>query len=70
MQKKLLTKFNIHLLEKLSREWAQREPTSTLVQFCHSVVSDSSQPHGPQLARPPCPSPTPRVYSNSSPLSR
>ena len=40
------------------------------VQFSHSVVSNSLQPHGPQHARPSCPSPTPRVYSNSSPLSR
>ena len=39
------------------------------VQFSHSVMSDSSWPHGPQHTRPPCPSPTPRVYSNSSPLS-
>ena len=36
----------------------------------HSVVSDSLQPHGPQHARPPCPSPTPGVYPNSCPLSR
>ena len=35
-----------------------------------SVVSDSLQPHGLQHARPPCPSPTPGVYSNSCPLSR
>ena len=34
-----------------------------------SVMSDSLWPHGPQHARPPCPSLTPRVYSNSSPLS-
>ena len=40
------------------------------VQFSHSVVSDSSRPHGLQHARPSCPSPTPRVYSNSCPLSR
>ena len=40
------------------------------VQFTHSVVCDSSQPREPQHARPPCPSPTPRVYSNSCPLSR
>ena len=39
-------------------------------QFSCSVMSDSLQPHGLQLARPPCPSPTPRVYSNSCPLSR
>ena len=40
------------------------------VQFSCSVVSDSLGPHGLQHARPPCPSPTPRVYSNSCPLSR
>ena len=39
------------------------------VQFSCSVVSDSLQPNGLQHARPPCPSPTPRVYSNSCPLS-
>ena len=36
------------------------------VQFSQSVVSDCLQPHGLQQARPPCPSPTPRVYSNST----
>ena len=40
------------------------------VQFSRSVMSDSLQPHGPEHARPPCPSPTPGVYSNSSPLSQ
>ena len=40
------------------------------VQFNHSVVSDSLRPHGLQHARPPCPSPTPGVYSSSCPLSR
>ena len=40
------------------------------VQFSHSVMSDSSQPHGLQHTRPPCPSPTPGVYSNSCPLSQ
>ena len=39
------------------------------VQFSHSVVSDSFRPHGLQHARPPCPSPTPGVYSNSCPSS-
>ena len=34
------------------------------------VVSDSLWPCGLQHSRPPCPSPTPRVYSNSCPLSR
>ena len=40
------------------------------VQFSHLVVSNSFWPHGLQHARPPCPSPTPRVYSNLCPLSR
>ena len=40
------------------------------VQFSHSVVSDSSRPHESQHTRPPCPSPTPGVYSNSCPLSQ
>ena len=39
------------------------------VQFSHSVVSNSLWPHGLQHARLSCPSPTPRVYSNSCPLS-
>ena len=39
-------------------------------QFSRSVMSDSLQPHEPQNARPPCPSPTPGVYQNSCPLSR
>ena len=38
------------------------------VQFSCSVVSDSLRPHGLQHARPPCPSATPGVYSNSCPL--
>ena len=40
------------------------------VQFSCSVMSDSLQPHKLQHARPPCPSPTPGVHSNSRPLSR
>ena len=40
------------------------------VQFSHSVVSDSLRPHELQQARPPCPSPTPRVHLNSRPLSQ
>ena len=40
------------------------------VWFSHSAVSDSLPPHGLQHARPPCPSPTPGVYSSSCPLSR
>jgi len=39
------------------------------VRFSRSVVSDSLRPHESQHARPPCPSPTPRVHSGSCPLS-
>ena len=40
------------------------------VKFSHWVVSDSLWPHEWQHARPPCPSPTPGVYSNSCPSVR
>ena len=39
------------------------------VQFSRSVMSDSLRPHELQHIRPPCPSPTPGVHSNSHPLS-
>ena len=40
------------------------------VQFSRSVVSNSFQPHESQHARPPCPSPTPGVHSDSRSLSQ
>ena len=40
-----------------------------LLLFSHSVVSDPLQSHEPQHARPPCPSPAPRVHPNPYPLS-
>ena len=40
------------------------------VQFSCSVMSDSLRPHEWQHARPPCPSPTPRVHSDSHPSSQ
>jgi len=40
------------------------------VQFSHSVMSNSLRPHESQHARPPCPSPTPGVHSNSHPSSQ
>ena len=39
------------------------------VKYSHSVVSDFLRPHEMQHARPPCPSPTPRVHSNACPSS-
>ena len=45
-------------------------PSVQFSQFSCSVVSDSLRPHESQHARPPCPSPTPRVHANSGPSSR
>ena len=42
----------------------------TVSQFSGSVMSDSLQPHGLQHTRLPCPSPTPRCYTNSCSLSQ
>ena len=49
-------------------DWCTRPISS--VQFSRSVVSNSFRLHELQHARPPCPSPTPGVHSNSCPLSR
>ena len=54
------------------RSW-QPVPSLTgklLPRFSCSVVSNSLRPHEPQHARPPCPSPTPRVHPNPCSLSR
>ena len=44
--------------------------TFSSVQFSHSVVSNSLRPHESQHTRPPCPSPTPGVQSDSCPSSQ
>ena len=51
-------------------ELKDKEDSQSVSQFGCSVVSDSLRPHELQHARPPCPSPTPRVLSNSCPLSQ
>ena len=59
-------------------QWVANPPSSSShfsmglssVQFSHSVVSDSLRPHESQHSRPPCPSPTPGVHTNSCPSSR
>ena len=48
---------------------AQKKKELTSVQFSRSVMSDFLRPREPQPARPPCPSSTPGVYSNSCPSS-
>ena len=40
------------------------------VEFSHSVMSDSLRPHESQHVRPPCPSPTPGVHSDSCPSNQ
>ena len=51
----------------MANKHMKRQPTSLVTQFSRSVVSDSLRPHGLQHARPPCPSPTPGVHSDSRP---
>ena len=55
----------------LGRDWCfgvPAPPAFKFSQFICSVVSNSLQSHGLQHAWPPCPSPTPRVHSNSCPF--
>ena len=52
--------------------WLSKQPLLffSSVQLNRSVMSDSLRPHESQHARPPCPSPSPGVHSNSRPSSR
>ena len=64
----------LHSLLFLACWWGYQlrvlELSISSVQFSCPVVSNSLQPHESHHARPPCPSPTPGVYSNSCPSSR
>ena len=53
----------------LMNTWWEKRIVVLVQFFSCSVVSDSLRPHGLQHTRPPCPSSTPKVYSNSCPLS-
>ena len=63
-------------LQRVGHKWSDLALTQVIwtplssVQFSRSVVSNSLQCHESQHARPPCPSPTPRVYPNPCPSSR
>ena len=62
-----------HISPRKILKCAHEKKLNTLshsVQFSHSVVSDSLQPHESQHARPPCPLPTPGVHSDSCPSSQ
>ena len=50
--------------------WTPEKRAFSSVQFSCSVVSDSLRPHESQHTRPPCPSPTPEVHSDSRPWSQ
>ena len=73
-----IASLRVHTLMDMSGQVTEHEdpvcslPTSSLLsslQFSHLVMSNSLWPHGLQHTRPPCPSPTPRIYSNSCPSS-
>jgi hypothetical protein len=65
---------NVHLVKAIvfpvvmygCESWTIKK---ALVQFSRSVMSDSLRPHESQHARLPCPSPSPRVHSDSRPSS-
>ena len=57
------------IVEHIAIGQIPRRVLSRSVQFSHSVVSKSLRPHELEHARPPCPSPTPGVHSDSHPLS-
>ena len=69
---KTQSQMDLHFLSHLWRYlWYTLHNNSfSSVQFSHSVVSNSLRPHELQHARPPCPSPTPRVHLNSCPSSQ
>ena len=60
---------NLFPINKCSKK-TERCVQFSSVQFSSSVMSDSLQPHESQHARPPCPSPTPGVHSDSRPSSQ
>ena len=61
--------WNTESLKVLPFGWWIIQWRDDSVQFSHSVVPYSLWPHGLKHSRLPCPSPTPRAYSNSCPLS-
>ena len=60
----------VHGVTKSRTRLSDLTLTISSAQFSHSVVSDSLWPYELQHARPPCPSPTTGVHSNSCPLSQ
>ena len=78
LRREILTPHSTNIAKINVKEWTVCFPLGVLwfqvlnfssVQYSHSVVSNSLWPHESRHARPPCPSPTTGVYSNSCPLS-
>ena len=67
--KELISKIYKELFKIIGKSERNQLKTGS-VQLSHSVESDSLRPHESQHARPPCPSPTPGVHSNSRPSSQ
>ena len=67
-EKNQISNLTLHL-KQLEKE-EMKNPRVSSVQFSHSVVSDSLRPHESQHTRPPCPSPTLGVHSDSHPSSQ
>ena len=65
----LIVNFEFYRPAKSRYLWSWHIVVNPSVQFSCAVVSDSLRPHESQHARPPCPSPTPKVHSNSCPSS-
>ena len=68
-EKKISKPGNFELISLMVYHTFHSDPVFSSVQFSRSVVSDSLRPHESQHARPPCPSPSPGVRSDSRPLS-
>ena len=66
----LLSYFKISISKNKIKSQFQYPQIFHSVQFSRSVMSNSLRPHESQHARPPCPSPSPGVHSNSRPLSQ
>ena len=60
----------VHRCCSITSSFPQLNNIHSMDQFSRSVVSDSLQPHELQHTRPPCPSPTPGVHSDSRPSSQ
>ena len=58
----------VHLMKPFDLVAAVVVQSLSSVQFSHSVVSNSLRPHESQHTRPPCPSPTPGVHSDFTPI--